>query len=159
MLRSQETMSLILPFLCLASNFLLSMLERFYGVYRLRAWRLREEISSWKSFPSVSILILGKCCASENNGVVRPRVELKYCCDFVKWRACGTRAWEIRSRGTTILKDAASCRPRSLHPRKPTTDGENSHHCKPPTFHPIPLVEASSPMGYHTTYRFKSLLG
>lgn len=94
----------------------------------------REEISSWKSFPSVSILIPGKCCASENSGVVCPRVEPKYCCDFVKWRACGTRAWsrEIRSRRTTILKDAASCRPYSLHPRKPTADGENSHHCNHP---------------------------
>lgn len=101
----------------------------------------REEISSWKSFSSVSILILGKCCASKKKMAAwwYARVwDFGYCCDFVKWRACGhenvvTR--EPRSRGTTILKDAASCRPCS--PRKPTADEENSHHRNHPRPNPI----------------------
>lgn len=63
---------------------------------------------------------------------------------------------EPLSRGTTILKDAASCRPCS--PRKPTKPTKKTHTTAT-THVPILLVEASSSMGYHTTHGPRPLSG
>lgn len=138
-------MSLILLFSHLADNFLPTISERFCGVrehaYRLRATSARERkflrgshFLAWVSWYSENVAHVKKMAAWWYARVW----DFGYCCDFVKWRACGhenvvTR--EPRSRGTTILKDAASCRPCS--PRKPTADEENSHHRNHP--HPNPI--------------------
>lgn len=104
---SQETISLILSFLHFADNFFFTYcIGTFLRCSRVslsitRDVSEREEISSWKSFSSVSILILGKCCASKKKMATwwYARVwDSGYCCDFVKWRACGTRTWSRESR-------------------------------------------------------------